>query len=142
MIKNLLVAASCLFTVVSASSAASAQQLPEKAPALCLASSSPAQGDLFVFKPAKKSAKACGQVCDAGGTTSTESTIGGAGYCSSMTSTLSTWLRNDANAACQNLTGRKACNVVLHLTGCLLDGDVDYLIEYGYATYGCYDTTC
>ncbi len=138
MIKNLLVAASCLFTVVSASAAASAQQLPEKAPALCLASASPAKGDLFALKPAK----ACGLVCDAGGTTPTESTIGAAGYCSSMTSTLSTRLRNDANAACQNLTGRNACNVVLHLTGCLLDGDVDYLIEYGYATYGCYDTTC
>jgi hypothetical protein len=32
--------------------------------------------------------------------------------------------------------------VVVHLTGCLPDGDVDYLIEYGYATYGCRDTTC
>jgi hypothetical protein len=139
MIKNLLVAASCLFTVVSASSAASAQQLPEKAPALCLASASPAQGDLFAFK---KTAKACGLYCGPGGTTPTESTIGAAGYCSSMTSSLSTRLRNDANAACQNLTGRMACNVVLHLTGCLPDGGTGLLIEYGYATYGCYDTTC
>jgi hypothetical protein len=47
MIKTLIVVASCLFTVVSASSAAAAQQLPGPAPAVCLANAAPAQADLF-----------------------------------------------------------------------------------------------
>jgi hypothetical protein len=59
-----------------------------------------------------------------------------------MTSNLTAQLKAAARTACQNLTGFIACNVVVNLTGCLPDGDPDYLIEYGYATYNCIDTTC
>lgn len=142
MFKTLVVAASCLFTVVAVSSAAVAQQLPGQAPApaVCAASASPEQVALF----APKSTNLCGRICDTseGGTTSTLESLGGAGSCPAMTSDLSSRLTAAANTACHNLTGFNACNVVLHLTGCLPDGDPDYLIEYGYATYNCFDTTC
>jgi len=136
MIRTLVVVASCLFPVVSASSAASAQQGPLQAPAV----SSPAQGDLFIPKPTNQ----CTRVCDTtlGGTTSTLSSLGGAGNCAPLTSDLTTRLTAAANTACQNLTGFNACNIVFHFTGCLPDGDPQYLIEYGWATYGCRDTTC
>ena len=140
MIKTLVVA-SCLFTVVAASSAAAAQQLPGQAPAVCAAASaSPEQIALF----APKATNLCGRVCDTseGGTTSTLESLGGAGSCPAMTSDLSSRLTAAANTACHNLTGFNACNVALHLTGCLPDGDPQYLIEYGYATYNCFDTTC
>ena len=133
MIRTLVVA-SCLFTVVAASSAASAQQEPLQAPAI----SSPAQGDLFLPKPVYK----CGSYCGPGGTTSTLSSFGGAGNCAPFTADLTTRLTAAANASCQNLTGRTACNIVFHFSGCLPDGDVQYWIEYGWATYGCRDTTC
>jgi hypothetical protein len=136
MIKTLIVVASCLFTVVSASSAASAQQEPLQAPAI----SSPAQGDLFLPKPTNK----CGRICDtsSGGTTSTLSSLGGAGNCAPFTSDLTTRLTAAANTACHNLTGFNACNIVFHFSGCLADGDPQYWIEYGWATYNCNDTTC
>jgi len=133
MIKTLVVA-SCLFAAVSASSTASAQQEPLQAPAI----SSPAQGDLFLPKPTNK----CGSICAAGGTTSTLSSLGGAGNCAPFTSDLTTRLTAAANTACHNLTGFNACNIVFHFSGCLPDGDVQYWIEYGWATYGCRDTTC
>ena len=141
MIKPLTIVSTCLFIVVSASSVASAQQLPTPAPAICLASASPAlvQGDLFAPKP-----MTCGAKCftSEGGTTPTQSALGGSGSCAAMTSDLTTRLKAAANTACQNLSGFRACNVVLSLTGCLPDGDPDYLIEYGSATYNCIDTTC
>ena len=127
--------------VVSASSTASAQQEPLQAPAVCLGESSAAslaQGDLFLPKPINK----CGSICGPGGTTSTLSSLGGAGNCAPFTADLTTRLTAAANAACQNLTGRNACNIVFHFSGCLPDGDVQYWIEYGWATYGCRDTTC
>jgi hypothetical protein len=30
----------------------------------------------------------------------------------------------------------------MHFSGCLVDGDVQFWVELGYATYGCQDTTC
>jgi hypothetical protein len=140
MIKTLFVVASCLFTAVSASSAAAAQPLPGPAPAVCLVSSSPEQVALF----APKSTNLCGRICDTseGGTTSTLESLGVAGSCPAMTSDLASRLTAAANTACHNLTGFNACNIVLHTSGCVPDGDVDYLIDFGYATYNCFDTTC
>jgi hypothetical protein len=136
MIKTLIVVASCLFTVVSASSAATAQQLPGPAPAVCLAA--PVQADLFAPKPTNL----CGRICDTtvGGTTSNLQSLGGS--CAAVTSDLASRLTAAANTSCHNLTGFGACNVVLHTSGCLYDGDPQYFIDYGYATYNCYDTTC
>jgi hypothetical protein len=141
MIKPLTIVTICLFIVVSASSGASAQQLSAPTPALCLASASPAlvQGDLFAPQP-----MTCGSKCytSEGGTTPTQSALSVSGNCAAMTSDLTTRLNAAANTACRNLSGFAACNIVLSLTGCLYDGDVDYLIEYGHATYNCIDTNC
>ena len=59
-----------------------------------------------------------------------------------MTSDLASRLTVAASTSCNNLTGFGACNVVLHTSGCLPDGDPGYYIDYGYATYNCYDTNC
>ena len=138
MVKHVVIATCLLLT--SLGSAASADSLLNPAHGTCLAGPAiaPAEGDIFM-PPARP---LCGPVCDGGGTTPTQSTLGGAGDCASMSSSLTSSVTAAATAACQQTTGRGACNVVVHLTGCLLDGDPDYLIEYGYATYGCRDTTC
>jgi hypothetical protein len=59
-----------------------------------------------------------------------------------VTSDLATRLRAAAYTACNNLTGFGSCNVVLQTSGCLYDGDPQYFIDYGSATYHCFDTTC
>jgi hypothetical protein len=84
------------------------------------------------------SSLACGLKCfpSEGGATSTLEQIG----CSEAT--LTSRLTAAANAACRASTGFGACSVVMHLSGCLPDGDPQYFIEFGYATYGCNDTTC
>jgi|SRR5580693_6056312 hypothetical protein len=142
MIKTPVFVTGCLFIVVSASSAALAQQSlsPWPAHAVCLASASPApvQGDLFTPKPRPL----CGLQCrtNEGGTTSTLSGFGGT--CATSVSALTSELRSAAKTACNNLTGFNACNVVVHDTGCLPDGDPNYYIDQGYATYNCNDTSC
>ncbi|HXO19324.1 MAG TPA: hypothetical protein VOA87_05280, partial [Thermoanaerobaculia bacterium] len=75
-----------------------------------------------------------------GGTTSTLDGFGGT--CAASVSALASELTSAANTACHNLTGFHACNVVQYTTGCLIDGDPNYYIDQGYATYNCYDTTC
>jgi hypothetical protein len=140
MIKTLVIVASCLFIVVSTSSGASAQQLLAPAHAVCLASASPAPAQGILF--ASKVALTCGPKCftGEGGTTSTLSGFGAT--CAASVSALAAELRSAANTACRNSTGYLACNVVQHETGCLFDGDVQYYIDEGYATYDCVDTTC
>jgi hypothetical protein len=143
MIKSLSLVTGCLLLVVSASVGASAQQLSGPAPAACSASAPPewTQGDLFAPKPKPMT---CGVQCYAneGGTTSTQTSLGGPGSCSLLTSDLTTRLTAEANAACKNLTGLNACNIVMHFTGCVADGSSGFFIQYGYATYGCKDTNC
>jgi hypothetical protein len=140
MIKTLVIVASCLFIVVSTSSGASAQQLPAPAHAVCLASASPAPGQNVLF--ASKAALTCGQQCFTSerGTTSTLSGFGAT--CAASVSALAAELTSAANTACRNSTGFRACNVVQHDTGCMPDGDPQYYIDEGYATYNCVDTTC
>jgi hypothetical protein len=75
-----------------------------------------------------------------GGTTSTYSGFGGT--CAESASGLQTALTSAADSACRSLTGLRACKVVVYADGCTLDGDPDYYIDTGYATYGCMDTTC
>jgi uncharacterized protein with beta-barrel porin domain len=138
MVKYVVIV-TCLL-VTSLAAAASADPLLNPAHGTCLAgpATAPAAGDVFM-PPARP---LCGMVCDDGGSTPTQSTLGGAGDCASMSSSLTSSVTAAATAACQQLTGREPCSVVVHLTGCLLDGDPDYLIEYGYATYTCRDTNC
>ena len=140
MIKTLVIAASCLFIVVSTSSDASTPQLPAPTHAVCPASASPAPAQDLLF--ASRAALTCGPKCFAseGGTTSTLSGFGGT--CAASVSALAAELKSAADTACRNSTGFIACNVVRHDTGCLPDGDPQYFIDQGYATYNCIDTTC
>jgi hypothetical protein len=141
VIRNLVIAASCLFVIVSAASGASAQLLPAPAHAVCLASAPPASAPSVLFAP--KGEVTCGQKCFAseGGTTATLDGFGST--CAETLSNLTAELDSEANTACQNFSGFRACSVVIHITvGCVPDGDPQYLIEEGYATYSCIDTTC
>lgn len=142
MIKSLSLVTGCLL-LVSASVGASAQQLPGTAPAACSASapSEWTQGDLFAPKPKPMT---CGVQCYAneGGTTSTQTSLGGPGTCPAIINDLTTRLTAEANAACKNLTGLNACSIVMHLQGCVADGSSGFFIDSGYATYGCKDTSC
>lgn len=138
MVKHVALA-TCLL-VSSLGAAASAQSLLKPAQGVCPAgpANSPAASALGVqaVKPL------CGPICDTGFTTNTQSTLGGAGDCAAMSAALTADLKSIANASCQQFDGRNACSVVVHLMGCVEDGDPQYFIEYGYATYGCNDTTC
>jgi hypothetical protein len=138
MVKHVVIV-TCLL-VTSLAAAASADSLLNPAHGTCLAgpATAPAEGGIFM-PPARP---LCGPICDDGGNTPTQSTLGGAGDCASMSSFLTSSVTAAAIAACQTANGRGACTVVVHLTGCLPDGDPEYLIEYGYATYTCRDTTC
>jgi hypothetical protein len=94
--------------------------------------------------PAARSAQslACGLRCVQGeGGSLQQSALASAG-CPGTQASLTTSLTAQANAACRARTGFGACNIAISFSGCLYDGDVEYFIEYGYATYGCNDTTC
>jgi hypothetical protein len=136
MVKHVALVTCLLVTSLGAT--ASAQSLLKPAQYICPATPAPTASGV-VRPPAKP---LCGQICDTGYTTSTQSTIGGAGSCAAMSSFLTSNIEAAVTSSCMQLTGRRPCSVVVHLTGCLEDGDPDYLIEYGYATYGCNDTSC